>query len=186
MDRLKKEWRETQIPRETSLRARNRAWEKIQRPVSYKRNRALAFAACAAALAAFFAIFWNAPHTLEDQTAAGAPPTAQNLPLSMPAPVPVYMDVQTDVQAGGRANVQPANQAAPEIAAAQNARNKREYSAPRKSIETVSDETVSSEVTEIASNETVSLEADNGNEPVRVVLNFVLPESGARLIWFIN
>jgi hypothetical protein len=71
MDGLKKEWRETQIPPEIRIRARNRAWEKIHRPVYRKKAGALAFAACAIALAALFVRFPNIPEPRVEPVVSG-------------------------------------------------------------------------------------------------------------------
>ena len=153
MDRLKKEWRETQIPDQIRLRAKNRAWEKLNRPVFCKRTGGLAFAACAIALAIVFVRFSGVPegHDQQDQLRITDYESRNDNPGIM-------------------------EQAAPEIVAVSN----EEVAVPPPR-ETVPDKTVS---TEIASNETVSREAND--EPTRVVLNFILPESGARLIWIMQ
>jgi len=161
MDRLKKEWRETQISAEIRQKARNLAWEKIHRPVSYKRNMALSFAACAIALAVFFVRFRGVPEE-------------SMKPVSYPAPAARELSPSVPETAAVQADARPVEQAAPETAAAKDSPPPREIAADKTvSVETASDEAVS-----------VSREAEA--EPVRVVLNFVLPESGARLIWFIN
>ena len=152
MDRLKKEWRETQIPEQIRLRAKNRAWEKLNRPVFRKRTGTLAFAACVIALVMVLVRFSSVSEEHEQLRI-----TDYELSKDVPRPMA---------------------QTAPEIADARNNNEEVTVSPPRK---TVPDKTVP---IEIASNETVLQEADH--EPQRVVLNFMLPESGARLIWIMQ
>ena len=189
MDRLKKEWRETQIPPETRLWARNRAWEKMHRPFFRTGIAAPAFAACAIALAALFVRFPDVPDALveppahSDQRAAAAgqqengsacedvnnpcddfkssyePVKTTGLQMSADIlPADSYEDTGMSVE---RAGTMPALQEMPE------------------------DFTIMPENESIifntASSETVSLE--NNDEPNRVVFNFILPKSGARLVW---
>ena len=152
MDRLKKEWRETQIPEQIRLRAKNRAWEKLNRPVFRKRTGTLAFAVCVITLVMVLVRFSSVPEEQEQLRITD-------------------YELRDDVP-------RPMAQTAPEIADARNNNEEVTVSPTRK---TVPDKTVP---IEIASNETVSREADH--EPQRVVLNFMLPESGARLIWIMQ
>ena len=174
MDRLKKEWRETQIPQEIRLRARNRAWDKIHRPVFRRRNGVLAFVTCAIALVALLVIFrggTNEQNMLEEQimsvsshavrqTDSPFDPFVAN--IASTADVADTADVRNvqDIPV----NIQLPKPAVPEIVAA---RHEEETNFP--------------EIIETASAETVSQEANNVQD--RIVLNFILPKSGARLIW---
>jgi len=189
MDRLKKEWRETQIPPEIRLRARNRAWEKMHRPFFRIRIAATAFVACAIALAALFVRFPDVPDALvepparSDQRAAAAGRQENgnacedvNNPCddfkSSYEPVKTAgPQMSADIQSADsyedtdmyveRAGIMPALQEMPE------------------------DFTIMPENESIifntASSETVSLKKND--EPNRVAFNFILPKSGARLIW---
>ena len=168
MDRLKKEWRETQIPQEVSLRARNRAWDKIHRPVFRRRNGVLAFVTCAIALVALLVIFrggTNEQNMLEEQimsvsshavrqTDSPFDPFVAN--IASTADVRNVQDIQV--------NIQPPESAASEIVAAHH-----------------EEATDLPEIIETASAETVLQEANNVQDSI--VLNFILPKSGARLIW---
>jgi hypothetical protein len=207
MDRLKKEWQETQISNEAGLRAKNRAWDKIHRPVFRVRNGAAAFAACAIALAALFVIFRNVPNMPEEQMNQIPRVAAQNISLSdaAPASAPVdpvdsvnidtppaepsgITDVIADIQdaAGINENIQPPEPSAAEIAAARY-ENEEEDFAPWLD-ETPADETAlfalfddMAAMTETDFSETALPKVND--EPSRVIFNFILPESGTRLIW---
>jgi len=190
MDRLRKEWRETRISREMALRARNQAWEKIHRPVIGKRIGGAAFAVCIIALAVFFVRFRSGPGGTEERTAP------------VPSNVATIADIAPVVPP---ANIQSVEQSAPEIAAVKDSAPPKR---PKRETEiagaTALDRPLPGQTTKRAGDrgeraidaavaptiEEVSLKANEVNEangePNRVVLNFILPESGARLIWIVN
>ena len=171
MDRLKKEWRETQISQEVKLRTKNLAWEKIHQPVSRKRNGVLAFAASAVALAALLIIFrgvtnrsnmpeeqiTSVPSSALRQTPSPADPSPEN--IASTADVADVRNVQ-DIPV----NIQPPKPAVLEVVTV---RHEEKTDLP--------------ETIETASSETVLQEANNVQDSI--VLNFILPKSGARLIW---
>ena len=197
MDRLKKEWRETQIPREIRLRAKNRAWEKMRRPVYRKKNGVLAFASCAIALAALFVMFRSGPEdarvppvhsdqwsVVGGQESKGRDQLAEvreqesgvrgQLAEEMPfheAVVSHPVALVSRLEIPEEADVMPAFPAEPDSFAI-NPTEPDDFAISPES---------GTVLFEMASSETDSLEADY--EPSRVVFNFILPESGARLIW---
>jgi hypothetical protein len=139
MDKLKREWRETQIPAEIKLQARNLAWAKMQRPAG--RKRALGWAAAASTVVAIAALIliWSGRDPRIDQVVAPAPQH-----VSPPAAA--------------------ANQTTNPHVATQPALNPKPF---REHI--------------VSKRERAQAE-----EPERIVLNFTLPESGARMIWIID
>ena len=177
MDGLKKEWRETQIPPEVRLRAKNRAWEIIQRPVFRMRTVAQAFAVCAVALAAFFVVFHSGQSGLEEQISPVQPPVTQNLSVGGFADVAVVGDNGDIGDIGNNAdNVNNDDHIVMSVA-----------DVDRVAIVPIvpgTDNIGKAAGIEPVSNETVSREAND--EAERIVFNFILPESGARLIWIVS
>jgi hypothetical protein len=57
MDRLKREWKRTQIPEEVRLRARNMAWTKLQQPKSGR--QVWQWAAAATAVVTMLILIWS-------------------------------------------------------------------------------------------------------------------------------
>jgi|WetSurSiteA1Bulk_404760.scaffolds.fasta_scaffold14235_3 hypothetical protein len=140
MDRLKREWQETQIPEEIRLRARNLAWSRLNRPV--RGRRALAWTAVATTVAAvvFLTWIWSGSETRVEQAAI---PTPQNI-LRTPA-IAANQITRPSVEAPQAAKLKPAKRSI----------------APKR-------------------------ERAPAEEPERIVLNFTLPESGARMIWIMD
>jgi hypothetical protein len=139
MDRLRREWKETKIPEEVRLRARNIAWAKIQRRGGGR--RALGWAIAVSAAIAMAALIW----ILSGRE-------AHIKQVSAPPPQDVSRTVIT------------ANQT-----------EKPFVEAP----EVLEPKQVNNHVDQIRA----SMPAE---EPERVVLNFTLPESGARMIWIMD
>lgn len=139
MDRLKREWKETEIPEEIRLRARNMAWARIQR--KGRAGRSLGWIAAASTMAVIAALvwIWGGPETQIKKVSAPAPRK-----ISSPA----------------MAEKQPAN---PHVETPQAPEPKH----------------VHKHVAQIAPSALVE-------EPERIVLNFRLPESGARMIWIMD
>jgi hypothetical protein len=165
----KKEWRETRIPQEIRLRARNRAWEKIHRPAFRNRNTMLAFASCAVALAVIFVVFRSGPDVPVGSDQWSVVSTQDDVPDVEPHVSHTPVEATLAVAPGtNNAPASPAKQEEPAFD---------------------SDATDLPGITEFAFNETVSVEEkiEAKDEPEqRVVLNFILPESGARLIWIVS
>ena len=74
MDRLKKDWQETQIPEEVYLRARNAAWARIRRPTYVRPSWIWAAAASVFIVAAAVVWIWSARGTRIDRVSGPAPP----------------------------------------------------------------------------------------------------------------
>jgi hypothetical protein len=74
MDRLKKDWQETQIPEEVCLRARNAAWAKIQRPAPVRSRLIWATAASALLVATAAVWIWSVRGSRLDRVSAPARP----------------------------------------------------------------------------------------------------------------
>jgi hypothetical protein len=74
MDRLKQEWRETQIPEEACLRARNAAWAKIQRPKRVRPGLIWATAASVIIIVAAVLLVWSSRETRIDRVSVPARP----------------------------------------------------------------------------------------------------------------
>ena len=172
MDRLKKERRETQIPPEVRLRAKNRAWDKIQRPVFRGKTGAWALAACTAALAALFVIFLGGP---EERIA--------------PADAIGFADVVSGGDNGDIGDIgdhgdgSGANTAAvivPSVPIVPNTDNIGKADGATAGV-------IVPIVPIVPSTNNIG-KADGAtvDEPERIVLNFILPESGARLIWIVS
>ena len=206
MERLKKEWRETQIPPEVRLRAKNRAWDKIQRPVFRMRTAAAAFAVCAVALAVFFAVFRNVPDVPEERIAPAQPIAAENLlpagggfddvaggVVDVASAVdigdiddPVGIDVAVVASTGDIGDIDDpvgidvagvANNAdVDSVAIVANVPSPDNIDNADGTVAIVPSPDNIANVVEHASNDA----------PERVVLNFILPESGARLIWIVS
>ena len=138
MDRLKREWKETKIPEEVRLRARNLAWERIQRRGGGRRALGWAAASVAVAMAALVWI-WNGRETLIEQ---------------IPEPAPQKIS-------------------RPAIAEKQTAKP------PVETPQIPKPKPVNKPLAQIQTSEPVE-------EPERIVLNFRLPESGARMIWIMD
>ena len=161
MDRLKREWKETEIPEEMRLQARNLAWAKIKRPVkgSHVLRWSIAATATVVVIVALWTGFRNQPriehiehiehveHIAPTQVEQAALPAPESVPELMPEPshenipLPSVGLVKTQQSDVINKPVAPLVQA----------------SAPTRK-----------------------------KERERVVLNFNLPESGARLIWIID
>jgi hypothetical protein len=179
MDGLKKEWRETQIPPEIRIRARNRAWEKIHRPVYRKRAGALAFAACAVALAALFVRFPNVPEPRVPPVVSGQWSVVDDQRenrRSYEAGSDKYEPVREQAQAEH-----------PQWSAVILPADSFKYADGTPVFHDDFEIDIENEITalfETAYSETTLLEANY--EPSRVVFNFILPKSNARLIWVAN
>jgi hypothetical protein len=133
MDRLKREWEQTEIPEEIKLQARNRAWDKLQRPVQWRLKPV--WIAAASTIAAVVVLIWLwSDRDLPSQTAN---------PIRPEAAIPVVAEPKTA----------PPQKVMPAAAG---------HSHMKKRV------------------------APLAKEPERIVLNFVLPESGARMIWIID
>jgi hypothetical protein len=139
MDRLKREWKETRIPEEIKLRARNLAWAKMNRPAGGRRALGWAAAATTVVAMAVLVWIWSGRETRDEQVAAPAP---QN--VSRPA-------------VGANQTIKPLIETPP----TSKPRLFKRHFAPKRA----------------------SAPAD---EPERIVLNFKLPESGARMIWIMD
>jgi hypothetical protein len=139
MDRLKREWNETQIPEEIKLRARNLAWAKMNRPAGGKRALGWAAVATTVATVVFLAWIWIGRETRVAQIAEPAP---QN--VSRPA-IAANQTVKPPVEAPQEVKLKPV----------------KRHIAPKR-------------------------ERASAEEPERIVLNFKLPESGARMIWIMD
>jgi hypothetical protein len=139
MNRLKREWKETQIPEEIKLRARNRAWAKIQHPACKRRTLEWTAAAAMLMVAAVLALIWSGREARMNQVAALAPPN-------------VFSPARTTHQI-----------AKPLV------------------------EMTTAPTPKPAKRSLVSVRARGSvEEPERIVLNFTLPESGARMIWIMD
>ena len=180
MDRLKKEWLETQIPPEVRLRAKNRAWEKIQHPVFRMRTVATAFTACVVALAVVFAIFRNVP---EERMTPVQTVATENL-------LPVYGGV--DDVTGSVDDVASAwdigDTGDPVSIDVADIANTADVDSVAIVANIASPDNIGDADGAVASNDIAAndVEPASNDAPERVVLNFILPESGARLIWIVN
>jgi hypothetical protein len=139
MDRLKQEWKGTQIPEEVRLRARNMAWTRMQSPSADR--QALRWVAVAATLAAVIALvwLWDGRETHIHQVSA---PAAKH--ASHPTEAVTQMAI-------------------PSI----------------KSIQAANLKKITRRVAPMRMNK-------SQEELERIVLNFRLPESGARIIWIMD
>jgi hypothetical protein len=139
MDRLKQEWKETQIPNEVSLRARNKAWAKIQSPPAGRRRLGWITIASTIVAVAILMLVWNReePHI-----------ETVSVPPVLSAPHPAVIATQTIMP---RIEATPLPKPKPV---------KKHISSPRA--------------------------GDSAEEHERIVINFRLPESGARMIWVID
>jgi hypothetical protein len=74
MDRLKQEWKETRIPDEVCLRARNAAWAKIQHPVPFRPKLVWATTGSVFIVAIAFVWIWSMRETRIDRVAIAHQP----------------------------------------------------------------------------------------------------------------
>jgi hypothetical protein len=74
MDRLKQDWKETQIPDEVCLRARDAAWDKLRRPAHAGPSLIWATAASAIIIMAAVLLVWSSRETRIDQVSVPARP----------------------------------------------------------------------------------------------------------------
>lgn len=139
MERLKQEWKETEIPEEVRLRARNLAWAKMQSKGGTRRTLSWVAAASTIVVIAALVWIWNGRETQMEQ-------------VSKPAPQKISSPAITEKQ--------PAK---PHVETPQ---------APEP-------KPVNKHITQIQASAPVE-------EPERIVLNFRLPESGARMIWIMD
>ncbi len=139
MDRLRREWKETQIPEAIKLQARNMAWAKMQRSHGGRRIFVWAAAATTIVAVAFLTWLWSGRETSIEQVSPIAPQNA-----SRPA---VAADQTTKLLI--------------ETAPERKPKPVKRQSAPAQASASV-------------------------KEPERIVLNFTLPESGARMIWIMD
>ena len=136
MNRLKREWEETQIPEEVQLRTRNLAWAKIQRRTRGRRLSGWAAAASTALAMVALVWIWRGGETRVEK-------------VSVLPPQDIARTIITTKQTGK-----------PLVETPQVLENK-------------------------PVNKNVTLKQANAlaKQPVRIVLNFKLPDSGARMIW---
>jgi hypothetical protein len=139
MDRLKREWKETIIPEEVRLRARNLAWVMIQRRRRGRKTLGWVAAALTAVVMVALVWIWSGRDGHIAQISAPAPPK-----ISHPAITVAEID-EPPVETPHVLNPKPVNKHVAQIPV-------------------------------IAPVE----------EPERIVLNFRLPESGARMIWIMD
>ena len=139
MDRLKREWKKTEIPEEVRLRARNLAWAKMQSKGGT--GRALGRLAAASTIVVIAALVWiwsgREPQT---EQVSGPPPQEISRPdIAAKQTAEPFVETPQVPEPG------PVNKHIAQI----------QSSAP-------------------------------AEEPERIVLNFRLPESGARMIWIMD
>jgi len=82
MDRLKREWKETQIPEQVRLRARNMAWTRMQRKAAGRRAWRWVAAAATFAILIALARLWNGRETHIQQVSAPAAKSASQPPAA--------------------------------------------------------------------------------------------------------
>jgi hypothetical protein len=140
MDRLRREWRETQIPDDVRLRARNLAWAKMQ--LSAGDGSRLRWVAAASTIVALVGLIWiwGGRRTGIEQVST---PTPKN--ISRPAIAAIQI-------------TNPLVATPPVLIA----KSVRRPAAPKRTSKPPEE------------------------EHERVVLNFRLPESGARMIWIMD
>lgn len=139
MDRLKQEWRETIIPEEVRLRARNLAWAKIQR--RGRGGNALRWTAAASAAVVIAALVWIWSGHEMHVTQVSEPDS------------PKISDSATVFVETVKPHVET-----PQV---------------------IKPKPVDKQVAHIQTGATDA-------EPEHIVLNFTLPESGARMIWIMD
>ena len=153
MDRLKREWKETEIPEEMRLQARNLAWAKIKRPVKGSHVLRWSIAATVVVIVALWIGFQSqsriehVEHIAPIQVEQAAWPAPESVPELMPEPYPENVS-------------QP----------------------PVDPIKPQQSDVVNKPVAPLVQ----ASAPTRGKERERIVLNFNLPESGARLIWIID
>lgn len=149
MDRLKQEWKETRIPEEVCLRARNLAWAKINDSSAVRRR--LAWAAATSAFVVLTVIVWI--------WCSRGTPIGQTRVPSRP---------QILIPAGTKA---------------QDAGLQKEKSAELRTTPHTR------QITQWAMERPIrraKVPVAHAEEPERVVLNFILPKTGARMIWIMD
>ena len=139
MDRLKREWEETQSPEEVLLRARNAAWAKIQRPAASRRPLGLAAVATAVVIVVVGILIWSRQAARIERVSA---------PARQIVPRPAVAENQAAVPHVETPPLPKSKPVKKHIASAPAGVSTEEYE--------------------------------------RIVLNFTLPESGARMIWVID
>jgi hypothetical protein len=139
MDRLKQEWKETRIPNEVLLRARNGAWAKIQRPPAARRRLGRIAVASTIIAVVILLLVWKREEPRIETV---------SVPAVRSAPRPAVIATQT---------ISPRIEATP---LPKPKLVKKHIASPRA--------------------------GDSAEEHERIVLNFKLPESGARMIWVID
>jgi hypothetical protein len=139
MDRLKREWEETQVTEEIKLRARNLAWAKIQRPAGKRRALGWAAATTMLVVAVVLALIWSRREARMEQAAELVPPNVSHPALATNQIVnPLFETTTSPTPKPVKRRPVPAR--------------------ARGSVE----------------------------EPERIILDFPLPESGARMIWIMD
>jgi hypothetical protein len=100
MDRLKQEWKESQIPEEVCLRARNAAWAKTERPVQAGLGLIWATAASVIIIAAVVLLVWSSQKSRIDRVSAperpeiSAPTKTTNLAAGIGAEKPATPQIE--------------------------------------------------------------------------------------------
>jgi hypothetical protein len=139
MNQLKQEWKETQIPREVLLRARNRAWAEIQCPATGRRRLGWVAAASTIMAVVILMMVWNREAPRIETVPV---PAMRNAPRpAMTANQPIKTRIETP----------PLPKPKP-----------------------------------VKKHIALLRAAASAEEHERIVLNFKLPESGARMIWVID
>ena len=149
MDRLKKEWKETQIPEEAYLRARNAAWARMQRQTPARQRLIWASAVSMLIIAAAVIWIWRSRESQIDL-------------VSTPAKPDIIAPEKAAIQTAGLHTENPEVHP-PQPVAAQPARVKRSGSSRH-----------------VPVSETKEPESDH------IVLNMVLPETKAHMIWIMD
>lgn len=139
MDRLRQEWKETEIPEEVRLRARNLAWAKMQSKGGTGRSLGWLAAASTIVVIAALVWIWSGPETKIKQVSAPAPRKISSPAVAEKQPDKPHLETPQVPEP------KPVNKHIAQIQASALA-----------------------------------------EEPERIVLNFRLPESGARMIWIMD
>jgi hypothetical protein len=139
MDRLKREWKRTQIPEEVRLRARNMAWTKLQQPKSGRQTWQWAAAATAVVTMLVLVWSWRGQEARIEQVSAPVKSEVSSRTVAVNQTTSPIVETKPALESKSvKKRIRPLRAGAP------------------------------------------------AEEQERVVLNFTLPESGARMIWIID